>query len=399
MDQYIKEEGKRIAQQLIQIRRDIHMYPELGMEEKRTAKKVADLLKGLRMQVQEGICQTGVVGLLKGQHPGPTIAFRADMDALQLQEENHVPYRSTISGKMHACGHDGHVAILLGAAMILSTIKEHLHGQVKFVFQPAEEQGPTGGAQYLIEEGVLENPPVDAMIGYHIFPHIPMGTVSLKYGLMMAASDKFKIIVQGKGGHPGLPHQTIDAIAIGGYIITALQSIVSRNMDPLEPAVLSLGRISGGTRYNIISRSLKIEGTARTVTEKSRTLMEKRIRDLVLEICRGMGATGEVHYQNGYPYLENDHHMVLQIQKSLTRLLGADGIIQMERPLMGSEDFAYYAHRVPSAYFAMGGGVEGKDNFPNHHPCFDFDEGVLELGATALSLIAFDYLNMENLTK
>lgn len=398
MDEHIKEEGKQIAEQLILIRRDIHMHPELGLEEKRTAKKVADILRELEIQVQEGLCQTGVVGLLKGRHPGPTIALRADMDALQLEEENDVPYRSTIPGKMHACAHDGHVAILLGVAMILSTIKEHLHGQVKFVFQPAEELGPTGGAQFLIEEGVLEGPVVDAMVGYHIFPHLPMGTISLKYGLMMAASDKFKINIQGKGGHPGLPHETIDAIVVGGQIITALQSIVSRNIDPLEPAVLSLGRVSGGTRYNIISRSVEIEGTARTVTEKTRAFMEERIRDLVQEICRGMGATGEVIYQNGYPHLENDHDLVSQLQKSLTRLLGEDRIILMERSLMGSEDFAHYAHRVPSAYIAMGGGVPGEDYFPNHHPRFDFDEGVLEVGATALSTIAFDYLKVPSTT-
>lgn len=390
MHELIKQEGKRIAEKLIEIRRDIHMHPELGMEEFRTARLVADILKGLNMEVQEGLGNTGVVGILRGKSSGRTLALRGDMDALAIQEDNDVPYKSTYAGKMHACGHDGHVAMLLGAAMILSRIRDSFHGQVKFVFQPAEEKGPEGGAKFLIEDGVLDK--VDASVGYHIFPQIPAGRFSVKYGLMMASSDTFQINIHGKGGHPGLPHQTVDAIAVSGYIITSLQTIISRNTDPLNPAVISLGTITGGTKHNIIAGKAEIRGTARTFGAASRAYVEERIKALVHGICQGMGARGEVIYQHGYPHLENDNTVVRHVEKSLKDLWGPDAVVPMERPVMGSEDFSYFSQQVPSAYFVIGGGVPGKDFYPNHHPRFNFDESILERGAVGLAKIAQGYL-------
>ncbi len=392
MNDYLKQEGQKVGKRLLAIRRDIHMHPELGMEEFRTAKLVADTLKSLDLKVTENIANTGVVGVLEGKIPGRTIAIRADMDALAVEEENDVPYRSTSPGKMHACGHDGHVAILLGTAMILSSMKDSLKGQVKFVFQPAEEKGPDGGAKFMIEEGVLKNPDVDAMIGFHIFPQVPAGSYIFRYGKMMAASDKFKIIINGKGGHPGLPHQTVDAVAVSGYLITALQTIVSRNSDPLDPSVVTLGKITGGTKHNIIADKAEIEGTARTFSNESRAFVEQKIKTIVGSTCEGMGARGEVHYQNGYPQLENNDDIVSLIKQSLTSIAGSEAVIHMEKPVMGSEDFAYFSHQVPSAYFIIGGKAAGKDYYPNHHPRFDFDECILEQGAVALGKIALDFL-------
>ncbi len=392
MNRYIKEEGEKIAKRLTDIRRDIHMHPELGMEEFRTAKLVADVLRELHIDVEKGLCSTGVVGLLKGKTPGKTIAIRADMDALAIEEETEVAYKSTYPGKMHACGHDGHVAILLGAAMILSKIQDQLPGQVKFIFQPAEEKGPAGGAQFLVKEGVLKNPKVDVMVGFHIFPQIPAGKFSVKYGLMMASSDTFQIIIHGKGGHPGLPHQTIDAIAVSGQIITALQTIISRNVDPLEPAVISLGTIRGGSKHNIIANKVEIKGTARTFSKTLKSFVEERITNLVQGICQAMGAQGEVHYQHGYPHLKNDNDVVHAIETSLRDLQGQDNVLHMENPVMGSEDFSYYTHHVPSGFFILGGGWQDREFFPNHHPKFNFDEKILKLGAMGLSKIAFDYL-------
>lgn len=393
MNDYLKQEGQKIGNRLVDIRRDIHRHPELGMEEFRTAKVVADTLKSLGLEVTEKIANTGVVGVLEGKNPGKTIAIRADMDALAVEEENDVPYRSTYPGKMHACGHDGHVAILLGAAMILSSMKDSLAGRVKFVFQPAEEKGPDGGAKFMIEEGVLQNPDVDAMIGFHIFPQVPAGNYIVRYGKMMAASDKFKIIINGKGGHPGLPHQTVDAVAVSGYVITALQTIVSRNTDPLDPSVVTLGKITGGTKHNIIAASAEIEGTARSFSNESRNFVEEKIKAIVSSVCEGLGARGEVHYENGYPQLENNNDIVRLLETSLTDMAGSDAVIQMEKPVMGSEDFAYFSHRVPSGYFIIGGKGEDEQFYPNHHPQFNFDECILEQGAVVLSKIAYDYLN------
>lgn len=392
MNHLLFQAGEAIAKQLIDIRRDIHMHPELGMEEHRTARIAAEHLRSLDIEVEEEISGTGVVGLLKGKTPGKTIAIRGDMDALAIEEENDVPYKSRVPGKMHACGHDGHVAILLGAAMILSKIRDSLQGQVKFIFQPAEEKGPDGGAKFLIKAGVLKEPDVDAIIGFHIFPHIPAGQYMVRYGKMMAASDTFQIAIKGKGGHPGLPHQTVDAVVVSGHIITSLQTIVSRNTNPLEPSVVTLGTISGGTRHNVIADKAEIKGTARTFTEASRTFVEEKIKTLVQSICQGMGAEGEVNYQNGYPHLENDDQVVRLIESSIKDVMGPEAVFHMEQPVMGSEDFAYFSHHVPSGYFIIGGKADGGGFHPNHHPKFNFDEGILSPGAVVLSKIVSDYL-------
>lgn len=392
MEQLIKEVAREIKDRLINIRRDFHMHPELAMEELRTAGIVAEILSELGLEVQTGVGNTGVVGVLRGAQPGKTIALRADMDALPIEQQNDVPYKSKYPGKMHACGHDGHTAIALGAAMILSRMKDSLKGNVKFVFQPAEENAPTGGAKYMIEDGLLENPKVDAIVGLHLWPDIPLGKVGVRYGSLMASSDRFKITINGKGGHGSAPHQTIDAVAIGCQVVTALQNIVSRQVDPLDAAVLTVGTFNGGYRYNVIADKVEMEGTVRTLNPEIRNSMENRVRTVVDGVCGSFGATAKLEYYYGYPTLVNNNDIMAMVEKSTKDILGEDVVKIVERPAMGGEDFAFYLQHVPGGFIWLGCPKKEGGNYPIHNPNFDFDEDALETGSILLSKIAVDYL-------
>ncbi|MBN2286565.1 MAG: amidohydrolase [Tissierellales bacterium] len=392
MNNSIINDTSNIFRKIVEIRRDIHKNPELGMCEFRTSQLILDTMENLGIEMVRCPSSTGVFGLLKGDQQGPTLGMRADMDALEVQEETDLSYQSIHKGIMHACGHDGHVAILLGAAMVLSNYKKNIKGQIKFIFQPAEEKSPEGGAQSIIKDGVLQNPNVDAMIGYHIFPQVPVNTVAIKRGVMTASSDVFQIEIHGKGGHPGLPHQSIDPILTTGHIITAIQSIVSRNIDPLDPAVISLGAVNGGSKHNIIPDKMTIKGTARTFSDYNRTLVEKRLSELVHGICSSMGTSATIDYKNGYPYLKNDDELVQKIEASLVDIFSKKNVTEMQQPLSGSEDFAYYAKEVPSAYFVIGGSFDDSQIYPNHHPKFRFNELALQNGVLALTKIALDFL-------
>ena len=375
----IKEIISEIETNLVEIRQDLHRHPELGFEEVRTARVIATILTELGLTVETGIARTGVVGLLEGEQPGPVIALRADMDALTIEEKNQVPYASQEKGKMHACGHDAHVTILLGTAMVLSRLKDRLPGTVKFIFQPAEE-GP-GGAKPMIEQGVLENPPVDRVLGLHVWLDLPAGQVGLKKGAGFASVDQFDLLIKGKSGHGALPHQGVDAIVLAAQVISALQTVVSRKLDPTEPAVITVGKIEGGYRRNIIAEEVRMEGTVRTVNPAIRTQLAATFKEIVAGICSAAGGNFELDYREGYPTLYNDGAVVELIKEVATAVVGLEQIIEPDKPTLGGEDFAYFLERVPGCFFLLGARNEEKGiNAPHHNPFFDLDESVLALG-------------------
>lgn len=379
--------------EIISFRRDIHENPELGMQEFRTANKVAEELKKLGIEVQTGIGKMGVVGLLKGKGEGKTILLRADMDALPLDEINDLPFRSKNPGVMHACGHDFHTSILLGVAKVLAELKDEFNGNVKFVFQPAEEMNPQGGSRYMIEDGVLENPKVDAAMALHVWD-CPLGKVSLKPGPMMAQSDRINITIKGKSAHASQPQNGIDAIVAAGHIITALQTIVSRNVNPLESAVITLGTIHGGNRYNVIPDSVKIEGTVRIFDPSLSDFMPNRIKAVVENVATALECECNVEYVRGYTVTMNDNNMTKEVINSFVNALGEDNVIVAEKPALGAEDFCEFTKRVPSVLFWLGMESDlNKGKTTIHNPNLIVDERCIPVGIKAFVSSTLDLLN------
>jgi amidohydrolase len=381
-----------IKEELIDIRRDIHANPECGLKEFRTSSLVAKKLTELGLEVQTEVGVTGVVGLLRGKNPGKTILLRADMDCLVMDELNELEFKSKNPGLMHACGHDGHITWLLGAATILSQFKEELNGNVKFIFQPAEES--LGGADRMIKAGVLENPKVDAAIGAHVWPTTESGKIAIKYGPMMAAPDKFIIKIIGKGGHGAMPQNCIDPIAIGWQIYSALQTILTRKVDPLEPVLLSVCRFEAGSAFNVIPDSAEMEGTVRTLTHETRQFMEKIIEDTVKAICLANEAFYEFEYVPYYPPVINHASMTAFVEKVSSDYLGKDNIDKLEKAFMIGEDFSYFQKEIPAVFFGVGTYNKEKGITKGlHSPYFNIDEDILPLAASLFSAIALEYLN------
>jgi amidohydrolase len=385
--------AQELQEKFIEFRRDFHRHPELGMEEVRTAKIVADFLTSLGLAVQTEVGGTGVVGLLRGGITGKTIAIRADMDALTILEQTNREYSSTIPGKMHACGHDGHTAILMGVAQLLVEAKDSIKGNVKFFFQPAEE-GP-GGALPMIEAGAMDNPTVDAAIGLHLNTvAFKTGEIGVKSGVSSAGTDAFKVAIRGKGGHGAHPHHSIDAIVAAGHFITAVQSIASREIDPLGSVVVTIGTINGGYRQNIIADEVLMTGTVRTLDPAVRSTMPERLERILMGICATFRCTHSLEFEHGYPSVVNDEqmaHLVFDVAKGL---LGADKVRTIANPSMGGEDFSYFAERVPASFFSLGAGNAAKEcSYPGHHPKYDFDEDAIPVGMAVLSAVALEYLN------
>jgi len=386
----IRRLGEKYLQQMINLRKAIHMYPEDGFKEFKTSEIIVNELEKLGIKVQKNVAKTGVVGLIEGNYPGKTVLLRADMDALKIQEQADVEYKSKVDGMMHACGHDGHVAGLLGAAMILNELKEKLHGNVKLVFQPAEER--EGGALPMIEEGVLENPKVDAAFGAHLWGYLKEGEVHLKEGPMMAAPDIFNIKVIGKGGHGAVPQESIDPIVITCQIVNALQTIVSRKISPLDPVVVTCGKIQGGDSFNVIPNEVELEGTIRTFNEETRKLVPCIMEDLVRGITTSQGATYEFKYKANYPALLNNTDMTNFAKKSLEKIVGKENVFDLKEPNMGGEDFAYFAQKVPSAFMFIGIADNESEPVIHHNPYFKWDSKNVGILAQSLSQIALDYL-------
>lgn len=386
----VKRLGEKYLQHMINLRETIHMYPEDGFSEFTTSKIIIEELEKLGIKVQKNVAKTGVVGLIEGKYPGKTVLLRADMDALKIQEQADVEYKSKIDGMMHACGHDGHVAGLLGAAMILNELKDNLHGNVKLVFQPAEERD--GGALPMIEEGVLENPKVDAAFAAHLWGYLNEGEVHLKEGPMMASPDIFNINVIGKGGHGAVPQEAIDPIVITCQIVNSLQTIVSRKINPLDPVVITCGRIQGGDCHNVIPNEVELEGTIRTFNEETRNWVPKVMEDLIRGITTSQGAAYEFKYEPKYPALINDKYMTSFAKESLKKVVGEENVFDLKEPNMGGEDFAYFAQKVPSAFIFVGIANNKSEPVIHHNPYFKWDSKNVGILAQSLSQIAIDYL-------
>lgn len=372
--------------ELVRIRRDLHMHPELSFQEVETPRKIAEYLTGLGIAVRTGVGGRGVVGTLKGAKPGKRIALRADFDALPIQDEKDVDYKSRVPGVMHACGHDLHTASLLGAAQVLSEYRDELHGEIVFIFQFGEEVIP-GGAIRMIEDGCLDG--VEAIYGAHVWTSLPAGTIGIIPDRAMASGDRFDIEIIGKGGHGGRPQVTVDALLVGAQLVSSLQSIVSRQIDPLKAAVITVGTFQAGQAYNVIAGRAAISGTVRTFDEDVRAAAEASIRRIADAVCAGYGAEAVVRFERGYPALVNDPEHIRKVEESAIRLVGEERV-RRPSPSMGMEDFAYYLQKVPGAFFFVGGGNEAMGAvYPNHHPKFDADErAMLTIGGMFLSLIA-----------
>jgi amidohydrolase len=382
--------AQQLQDQVIAWRRDFHQYPEIGYEEVRTSRIVAEHLTGLGLEVKTGVGKTGVVGILRGEEPGPTIGLRADMDALPIPDQKDVPYRSLHAGKAHLCGHDAHTSMLMGAAQLLTGLGKPKRGNIKFIFQPAEEG--LAGAKAMIEDGVLEEPRVDAMTGIHVFPSLSTGKLTIAKGIAFAASDRLVIRILGKGGHAARPHETVDAIAISAQVISALQHISSRLVDPLEPVVVTIGKIQGGDFGAAIASRVEMVGTVRTHSPSLRDRMPDLIESIVGGVARSFGAQYEVEYGMGYPAVLNDEQMVDFVLNTSEKLFGEKRWDYM-KPSMGGEDFAFYSHLVPSVFYRLGVS-NGKEEtlYPLHNSMFDLDEEALTSGVAMHAAIAVAYL-------
>ncbi len=401
----IEKDITSIESKVIEWRRDFHQHPELSNREFKTAEKIAAHLKSLGIEVQTGVAKTGVVGLLKGDNPGKVVALRADMDALPVTERNDLPFKSevittfldTTTGVMHACGHDTHIAILMAVAEILSKHKDQIHGTVKFIFQPAEEgppPGEEGGARLMVKEGVLDNPKVDAIFGLHINSATPVGTIKYKTGGILAAVERFVITVKGKQTHGSQPWSGVDPILISAKIIDGLQTIISRESNLLiEPAVITVGKITSGTRFNIIPESAELIGTVRTLDSDMRTHIIKRMTEMSETIAKAFGGTATIEFQNTAAVTYNDPSLVEEMLPTLKAQAGEEHVVIMKAST-GGEDFSFFQEVVPGFYFFLGGMTPGNtEAFPHHTPDFQIDESGMLLGVKALTNMAIDYLN------
>ena len=368
-------------------RRDLHRIPEPAYTEEKTSVYVADYLKKEGLEVETGIARFGVVGLMGTGKPGATLMIRSDMDALPITEETGLPFASTHKNSMHACGHDGHMAMVLGAATALNKIKDRLKGNIKFLFQPAEE-GP-GGAKPMIDAGVMENPKVDYSIGCHLWPGIPEGSIGLRAGPLMAAMDRFDIKIIGKGGHGAMPHLCVDALEVGTQVINALQRIVSRHMNPLNPAVVTVASFHAGSAFNVIPGEADLCGTTRTFDREIWKSWPGRIEKIVRSVCQSMDADYELKYSQGFPPTVNDESMVEIVRRCAADVVGKDQVVEPE-PTMGGEDMAFFLERSKGCYFFLGVGREGCA--PIHNPKFDFNEDMLLTGVETYCRISLELL-------
>jgi amidohydrolase len=376
----IKKNVNNMYDQLVEIRRDFHKNPELSGKEIRTGDKICEYLDSWGIEYERGYADTGIVGIIRGRKgPGKTIGVRADIDALPITEEADYDYCSVNEGVMHACGHDVHTTILLGMGKILKDLENEIEGNVKLFFQPAEEA--IGGAERMIKDGCLENPKVDHAIGLHVMPNVPVGMVELKFGQMNANSGSVNIKINGKSGHAAYPDKSIDAIVIAGQVITSLQTLVSRNVSPLTSVVLTFGKISGGTKANIITDQVTLNGTLRALSTTSRTEAKERIKAIAEGVAAGMGGSADVEFKDGYIALINDNDVMKKIDETAKRLLGEDKIMYKDFPSMGGEDFSYFTDTIPSAFYHLGGGnVEKSIVEPLHNKNFRVDEECLRIG-------------------
>ncbi|MDX2241201.1 MAG: M20 family metallopeptidase [Leptolyngbyaceae cyanobacterium bins.302] len=375
----IRSDIRLLQPQIVEWRRSLHQKPELGFQEFLTSDFVAQKLREWGIPHQTGIAKTGIVATITGDRPGKVFAIRADMDALPIQEENDVPYKSQHDGVMHACGHDGHTAIALGTACYLSQHRQDFAGTVKIIFQPAEEG--LGGAEPMIAEGALQNPDVDAILGLHLWNVLPLGTVGVRTGALMAAVECFELTVQGKGGHGAIPQQTIDSVVVGSQIVNALQTIVARNVNPIDSAVVTVGEFHAGTAHNVIADTAHMSGTVRYFNPIYKGYFGQRMEQIIKGICEAHGATYEFKYWELYPPVINDGAIANLVRSVAEDVVESPLGVVPECQTMGGEDMSFFLQEVPGCYFFLGSANAEKGlAYPHHHPRFDFDETALSMG-------------------
>ncbi len=393
----IEKEIQKHNLEIIKIRRFLHMNPELSNREYETAKLVGAKLISLGLEVKKGVAKTGVVALLRGSQQGATVGIRADMDALPIQELTDVPFKSLNPGVMHACGHDVHTSIALGTAMVLTALKDKIKGNIKFIFQPAEEgppPGEEGGASLMIKEGVLQEPSVGAIFGLHVWPE-DLGKAYFIPGHMMASSDWFQIVIKGKSSHAARPHEGVDSIALASNIVVSLQSVISRTTNPTDPAVLTIGKINGGTRSNIIAEKVILEGTVRTLSDRNRKKIPQLMENIVKGITHSFGADYTFSYRKGPPSLYNHPELAKIMLPTLLKVLGEEHVKEIN-PQMVAEDFSYYCQEIPGFYFFLGAKNPAQETMaPLHNPYFNPDEGSITLGIKIMCHLLLDCLERQ----
>ena len=388
----VNPEVAQLADSVIELRRTLHQWPELGFQEQRTSALVAERLQALGLEVRTGIAQTGVLGVLRGEREGKTVLLRADMDGLPIEEASGAPYASENHGVMHACGHDGHTAILLTVAKVLAQRRQQFSGTVKFAFQPAEEL-PPGGAKGMIEAGVLENPGVDAAFGLHLWNSLPVGKIGVDEGPIMASVDRFDIVIKGVGGHGAYPHTGVDPIVAGSHVVAALQTVVSREVPPLAPVVVTVGKFQGGTAFNVIPSQAELSGTVRTVDARIRQEMPARLERIVRGITSGLRAEYTFNYAFGYPVTVNDVNKA-QFARRVAAAIVGDANVVSAGMTMGAEDMSYFLEAVPGCYLRLGSGNPDKGLIhPHHSALFNFDEAALPIGVDLLAQLTLAYLS------
>lgn len=385
----IKDLAIKLAPRLIEIRRHLHSHPELSGQEYQTAAYVAGVLSSHGVRVQEVIGKTGVVGEVQGKNSDRRwLAIRTDMDALPIQERTNLDYASSKQAIMHACGHDVHTTVGLGAAMVLSELSSQLSGDVRFLFQPAEEIAQ--GASWMVEAGVMAD--VTAILSLHVFPSIPAGSIGIRYGALTAAADDLEIIIHGESGHGARPHEAIDAIWIASQVITSLQQAISRTQNPLRPVVLTIGQINGGRAPNVIADRVQLVGTVRSLHPETRTHLPEWISQIVSSICQCYGARCEVNYRPGVPGVQNDANLSQLLQTSAEEAWGSDHVQVLTEPSLGAEDFSLYLEHAPGAMFRLGVGFKDRAiNYPLHHPLFEVNESAIVTGVVTLAYSAYKY--------
>ncbi len=389
----VLQEAEALLDQLIAWRRDFHQHPELGFEETRTARIIAAHLQDLGLEVQTGVGQTGVVGTLEGGAPGPTLMLRFDMDALPVQEATELPFASRVPGRMHACGHDGHVAIGLGVATLLARHQAELPGRLKFAFQPAEEG--LGGAIAMIADGVLDDPRPDAVLALHLWNHLPYGQVRVTAGPAMAASSTFTLTVHGKGGHGAAPHKANDPVLAAAHIVAALQSIVSRNIDPLNSVVVTIGEFSAGTTFNVIPETAVLKGTVRSYDNDTHRLIYRRILEMAKNMATAFGCEASMETVAIVPPVVNDAGVAETVRQAAASVVGEEHVVAGRD--MASEDMGHFLEEVPGCYFFIGSAGETPElSFPHHHPRFNFDERALAVGLATMVAAARQWLQKGN---
>lgn len=380
-----------IINDAIEFRRVLHLNPELSTEEYETSKRIQEKLDEFNIPYETGYAGTGVLGIIKGEKEGGIIGIRADIDALPISETSGEEFTSLNEGVMHACGHDAHTSMLLHAGKILNENKDKIKGTILLIFQPAEELSPIGGAKRMLEDGVFDEYTPDMLLAQHVWPDLEVGKFGIMAGPIMGNSDRFKITITGSGGHASMPHSTTDAIIVANQVVSALQTIVSRNTDPMQPAVVTVGRFDAGTKHNVIAETAELEGTIRTQSDATKALTKKRFFEIVEQVTSAMGADVEIEFYDGYPATVNDIEWAAQLKKSITNLYGEESTPAL-LPSLAGEDFSRFLKEYPGVYYWLGTSV-GQGQKPLHNPAFRLNEDAFEYGITAMVNMAVDSLN------